>query len=90
LEICDSGLDEDCNGDIDCADLSCSTDPACQECVPEPEDCSDGIDNDCDDLIDGDDPDCNASCLDSGSLCTDNAECCSQKCLGKKGSQTCK
>lgn len=28
-EVCDNGLDDDCNGDIDCDDGSCMDDPAC-------------------------------------------------------------
>ncbi len=62
-EVCTGGLDEDCDGDVDCADSDCSGDPACQGCVPTHSKekgprCSDGIDNDCDGLIDGADPDC--------------------------------
>jgi hypothetical protein len=62
-EICTGGVDEDCDGDVDCADSECSGDPACQQCVPTSSKekgprCSDGIDNDCDGLIDGADPDC--------------------------------
>jgi len=30
------------------------------------------------------------SCLPAGSVCTANADCCSNKCLGKPGSKTCK
>jgi hypothetical protein len=41
-EICDNGLDEDCDG---------APDDLCG-CVPEPELCRDGIDNDCDGAID--------------------------------------
>ena len=29
-EVCTGGIDEDCNGDIDCADGSCSSDPNCE------------------------------------------------------------
>jgi len=28
-ELCDNGIDDDCNGDIDCADISCLGDPVC-------------------------------------------------------------
>jgi hypothetical protein len=34
-EVCTGGIDEDCNGQVDCADGACSTDPVCQ-----PPDCS--------------------------------------------------
>jgi hypothetical protein len=50
--ICDNGIDDDCDGLIDCAD------PDCECCVPVPEICSNRIDDDCDgrtdcfDLID--------------------------------------
>jgi parallel beta-helix repeat protein len=48
-EICDDGIDNDGDGDIDCADNDCTNDPACGGgCVPVPEICDDGIDNDCD------------------------------------------
>ena len=37
-EICDDGLDNDCNGLIDCEDEACAEDLACQsDFVPEPE-----------------------------------------------------
>jgi hypothetical protein len=62
-EVCTGGVDEDCDGDVDCDDNDCSGDPSCQACVPTASKekgprCSDGIDNDCDGLIDGADPDC--------------------------------
>jgi hypothetical protein len=49
--LCTDGLDDDGDGDIDCADADCNADPAC-------EDCTDAIDNDGDLLIDCDDSDC--------------------------------
>ncbi len=30
-EICDDGKDNDCDGDIDCADAGCADDPACRD-----------------------------------------------------------
>ncbi|MGD2115657.1 MAG: hypothetical protein PVG07_11425 [Acidobacteriota bacterium] len=56
--FCNDGADDDCDGLIDCADLDCSADPACQQPV----------------------------CGDPGDPCSDNADCCSNKCAGK----TCK
>jgi len=51
---CFDGIDNDGNGDIDCADPSCGQDICCFiEC-----NCDDGIDNDGDQLADCDDPDC--------------------------------
>lgn len=47
-EICDDGLDNDCDGSVDASDSDCPTEEAC---VPTTEVC-DGIDNDCDDQID--------------------------------------
>jgi hypothetical protein len=52
-EICDDGIDNDGDGDIDCADADCSGDPACGGgCDPSPEICDDDIDNDCDGKVD--------------------------------------
>jgi len=28
-EVCDNGIDDDCNGDVDCLDIACVSDPAC-------------------------------------------------------------
>ena len=33
IEICDDGIDNDCDEDIDCADDDCTDDPACQFCT---------------------------------------------------------
>jgi hypothetical protein len=49
-EICDDGLDNDCDGLIDAADPECG--------VPLVEDCFNGIDDDEDGLADCADPDC--------------------------------
>ncbi len=63
-EICDDGVDNDCNGATDCEDSVCVDDPACTDaCVPTHDKekgkrCGDGIDNDCDGLVDAADPDC--------------------------------
>jgi len=52
-EICDNGIDDDADGEIDEAD-----------CIPQYEtDCGNGIDDDEDGLTDGDDPDCDCNCL---------------------------
>ncbi len=52
---CTNGIDDDLDGDIDCADSNCAADPACLEEGPE---CSDGIDNDGDGATDCADFDC--------------------------------
>ena len=48
VELCSSGVDEDCDGAIDCADSDCASDPSCQggTCtLGQPGDsCSDGTD----------------------------------------------
>jgi hypothetical protein len=56
-EVCDDGVDNDCDG------LADGDDPACSSCTPTHNNekgprCSDGIDNDCDGAIDGEDSDC--------------------------------
>lgn len=56
-EICDNSLDDDCDGEIDCADVDCNEDSACSQNPPEGDtsgeggevnDCGEGID--CEDL----------------------------------------
>ncbi len=75
-EVCNDGLDNDCDGDFDCADADCEFDPACV-CTPSPEVCDDGVDNDCDELTDCDDPDCEldeACQVAANDLCEDAIE----------------
>jgi hypothetical protein len=55
VEICDNGIDDDGDGQIDCADGDCATDPACNT---SPEICNNGIDDDGDGQIDCADGDC--------------------------------
>ncbi|MEM7260978.1 MAG: PKD domain-containing protein [Planctomycetota bacterium] len=62
LEVCDNGVDDDGDGDTDCADSECVGEAACLEAG----NCGDGIDNDLDGLTDCDDDDC-----DSDGLCTE-------------------
>ncbi len=57
--------------------------------------CSDGIDDDCDGQIDCDDADCAAdsacrTCLNSGAVCSADAECCGGKCRGSTGQRRCR
>ena len=63
--------------------------PVCEPTEVSEVSCSDGLDNDCDGLFDGADPDCQI-CAPKGASCSSNADCCSNKCRGKSGSQTCK
>lgn len=57
---CVNGLDDDCDGLLDCDDPTfCSTDPGCPPCVPTGvEVCDDEVDNDCDGATNCNDPDC--------------------------------
>jgi hypothetical protein len=58
-EVCNDGLDNDCDGFVDCADSDCSANPSCGPvCMPEV--CNDGLDNDCDGFVDCVDTDCSA------------------------------
>ncbi len=61
------GVDDDCNGYVDCDDPYCRSSADCAaSCTPSEfgEQCTDTIDNDCDGIIDCRDPDCasNAAC----------------------------
>jgi hypothetical protein len=85
---CTDGLDNDCDGNIDSNDSDCPG-----SCTPteNPEvSCSDGQDNDCDGDIDLDDTDCQGSCFPKGDSCDQDDQCCSNKCRGPSGGETCK
>ena len=67
LEVCNDGVDNDCQYGADCNDiLSCTLSPACATPTPTPTLCSatedyacfDGVDNDCDGDMDQFDNDC--------------------------------
>ena len=60
-ETCRNGIDDDCDGHLDCLDFGCSHNPAVTACcgdhVPETSDaaCSNGIDDDCNGFTDCED-----------------------------------
>jgi hypothetical protein len=77
--------DGNCDGD----ENSCNCPGDCGAPPPTETSCTDGVDNDCDGATDcydsadcGSDPAC--ECLLKGSVCTDDSDCCSNKCRGGK------
>lgn len=54
-EDCTNNIDDDADGDTDCADSDCDVNP---DCLPPDEVCVGGVDEDVDGLTDCDDPDC--------------------------------
>jgi hypothetical protein len=77
-EVCDNGMDDNGDMQIDCADPTCSTFPACDEAM-----CDDLQDNDGDQLIDCQDAACQALPLCKpgmgavGTACTAASDCAS-------------
>ena len=59
-EVCDNALDDDNDGDTDCADTDCAGSAACGPENTAPR-CSDGVDNDADGATDCADTDCTAA-----------------------------
>ena len=55
VEVCDDGIDSDCDGLLDCEDGDCAGDADCDE------DCEGGLDEDGDGLVDCLDDDCETS-----------------------------
>jgi hypothetical protein len=82
-EICDDGIDNDCDNNADCDDSECSNAPVCQSSGG-PEVCDDGIDNDGDNKVDcadkkdcGKDPVCTGGGGDPGGdaeVCNDGID----------------
>jgi hypothetical protein len=52
---CDDGRDDDCDGNMDCADPECTSQCSCE---PVESKCTDGVDDDCDGKLDCTDDDC--------------------------------
>jgi hypothetical protein len=89
---CNDGVDNDCDGDTDLVDTDCGGGCTATE---DPEvTCDDGVDNDCDGNTDAEDTDCSSGggCTDAqvGDSCTENSDCCSNKCKGRSGKKVCK
>ena len=76
---CRGGQNKTCKGDTTCTPTEISE-----------LSCSDGVDNDCDGSTDGLDSDCQAACEPKGAACTADSQCCSNKCRGPGGNQSCK
>ncbi len=67
---CSDGLDNDCDGKIDCVGGAEGGDPDCN-CEETETNCSDNVDNDGDGLYDCQDPDCNAQFCQGSNYCTE-------------------
>jgi hypothetical protein len=83
----DADGDGACAEDGDCDDLDPAIHPAA------PESCDDARDNDCDGLVDAADPACQVAGCDLGApgdSCSLDIDCCSEKCRGKPGQESCR
>jgi DNA-binding beta-propeller fold protein YncE len=77
--FCDAG-----NGESSCACAADCGSPPGSEVA-----CADGLDDDCDGLVDAADPDC-CNLAQVGDACSQDTECCSNRCRGKSGAKVCK
>ncbi len=66
---CTDGADDDVDGDVDCDDYDCDSDPACTETA-----CADGADDDGDGYTDCDDSDCYGDPACTETECTNGAD----------------
>jgi hypothetical protein len=100
-EKCGDGLDNNCDGALDCSDVACEGVPGCV-CIPGvKESCGSGLDEDCDGLKDCDDSDCATNpvciCQPLESNCSDGKDencnglidCGDPQCFGTKECSKC-
>jgi hypothetical protein len=71
VEVCDNGVDDDCDGQMDCDDSDCTGQTSCCSALPENTqgECGDLKDNDCNGKADCDDLNCSgtlACCVRTG------------------------
>ncbi len=78
----------DADGDGSCATEDCNDNNAA--IYPGAAEICDGVDNDCDGTVDDGCPSNGCDLLPVTAPCTNDAECCSNKCKGKPGAKTCK
>ncbi|MFK7990359.1 MAG: hypothetical protein AB8I08_30335 [Sandaracinaceae bacterium] len=73
-DLCSDGIDNDRDGDVDCADSNCSSAEECMESGDV--ECSDGEDNDGDTRTDCDDSQCfsSAPCTETDDECSDDLD----------------
>lgn len=81
---CTDGIDNDCDGNLDCSDEDCTNNTCCN---PTAEVCDDGIDNDCNGKIDCADSPC---CADKKCQMSPNCIEADELCEGKKAGDICK
>ncbi|MHC4066356.1 MAG: M12 family metallo-peptidase [Planctomycetota bacterium] len=85
-----------CCGDDNCegAEDSCNCQIDCGAPPADESSCTDGFDDDCDGATDCADTDCSGDpscdCQPLGATCTEDPDCCSNKCKGRAGNKTCK
>jgi len=89
-DLCGNGLcepnEDSCSCSVDCGSPVASENPDST--------CLDGIDNDCDNFTDCSDADCDSdpgcTCVAAGDACTQNGDCCTNKCRGPRNNRTCR